>query len=107
MSETSKQEVLLSDLSIIQSQVEILAAKCRDLTQVNLEIDSQLNELKKEKKELLQKISKLELEIKNIKENPVKGIFNSIEDTEKEELKKNIGDLISRIDFHLSAGRQA
>lgn len=107
MPETSKQEVLLSDLTVIQSQVEILANKCRDLTEVNLEIDSQLSELKKEKSELLQKISRMETEIQSLKEKPTNGFSNSFDEKEKEELKKNIGDLISRIDFHLSAERQA
>ncbi len=107
MSETSKQEVLLSDLSIIQSQVEILANKCRDLTEVNLDMELKLEQLKKEKTELLQKLSSLESEIKNYKKNSDVELFGSLENKDKEELKKNIGDLISRIDFHLSAERQA
>jgi hypothetical protein len=49
MAETSKQEVLLSDLSIIQSQVEILANKCKDLTEANLGLDSQVERIKKGK----------------------------------------------------------
>jgi predicted nuclease with TOPRIM domain len=107
MSETSKQEVLLSDLGIIQSQVEILANKCRDLTEVNLEIDSQLSELKKEKTDLLKKISRLEAELHNMKEKSGAEISNSLDEKEKEELKKNIADLVTKIDFHLSAERQA
>jgi predicted nuclease with TOPRIM domain len=107
MSETSKQEVLLSDLGIIQTQVEILANKCKDLTEVNLNLDSQLDELKKENTQLIQKISRLESEVKNLKGKPEHGTFNSLDEKEKQELKRNIGDLISRIDFHLSAERQA
>ncbi|RPI75446.1 MAG: hypothetical protein EHM47_02580 [Ignavibacteriales bacterium] len=107
MSETSKQEVFLSDLNIIQTQVEILANKCKDLTEENLDLDSQLTELKKEKTEILQKISRLETELQKFKEKSSNGFFNSLDNTEKDELKKNIGDLITRIDFHLSAERQA
>ncbi|MDO8550977.1 MAG: hypothetical protein Q7S39_12620 [Ignavibacteria bacterium] len=103
MSETSKQEVLLSDLSIIQSQVEILANKCKDLTEVNIELDSQLADLKKEKTDLTQKISKLESELQTMKEKSGAGLFNSFNEKERKELKTNIGDLISRIDFHLSS----
>lgn len=106
MSETSKQEVLLSDLSIIQSQVEILANKCRDLTEVNLEQDSIIEELKNEKTELLQKITRLESELQKFKDKKEPEFFNSLNEKEKEEFKKNIGDLISRIDFHLAAERQ-
>ncbi len=103
MSETSKQEVLLSDLSVIQSQVEILANKCRDLTEVNLELETQLSELKKEKTNLDEKISKLEFDMKKKSKTDFLGTLN---EKEREELKNNIGDLISRIDFHLSAVRQ-
>jgi chromosome segregation ATPase len=103
MSETSKQEVLLSDLSVIQSQVEILANKCKDLTEVNLKLESQLSEFKKEKIDLTQKISKLESEVQNIKKKGGTDFFNSLDEKEREELKNNIGDLISRIDFHLSS----
>jgi predicted nuclease with TOPRIM domain len=107
MAETSKQEVLLSDLSIIQSQVEILANKCKDLTEANLGLDSQVEELKKEKSELIQKITRLETELQNIKEKSGAALLNSVDEKEKEELKRNISDLITRIDFHLSAERQA
>ncbi|OGU77841.1 MAG: hypothetical protein A2V93_06785 [Ignavibacteria bacterium RBG_16_34_14] len=103
MQETSKQEVLLSDLSVIQSQVEILANKCKDITEVNIELETQLSELKKEKTDLTQKISRIETELHNMKEKSGTGLFNSLNEKEREELKKNIGDLISRIDFHLSS----
>ncbi len=103
MSEISKQEILLSDLNLIQSQVEILANKCKDLTEVNLELESQLSEIKKEKTDLTQKISKLEAEVQNMKKKPGTDFFNSLNEKEREELKSNIGDLISRIDFHLSS----
>ena len=106
MSETSKQEVLLSDLGIIQSQVEILANKCKDLTEVNIELETKLSDQKKENQELEEKILKLESELQNIKNNSGNNFFNSLDEKEREELKNNIGDLISRIDFHLSAGRQ-
>jgi chromosome segregation ATPase len=103
MSETSKQEVLLSDLGIIQSQVEILANKCKDLTEVNIELETKLSSIKKENSDLEQKISKLESELQNIKKKPGNDFFNSLNEKEKEELKNNIGELISRIDFHLSS----
>jgi len=103
MSEASKQEVLLNDLSIIQSQVEILANRCRELTENNLELEGKINELKKDKILLTEKISKLEAELKSLKEKSGNGLFSSLEDKDKEELKKNINELITKIDFHLSA----
>ena len=103
MSETSKQEVLLSDLGVIQSQVEILANKCRDLTEINLNLENELSGLKKEKINLDEKVSKLEFEIQNLKKKSKTDFLSSLNEKEREELKNNIGDLISRIDFHLSS----
>src|SRR5690606_9181735 len=103
MSEASKQEVLLNDLSIIQSQVEILANRCRELTENNLELEGKINELKKDKILLTEKISKLEAELKYLKEKSGNGLFSSLEDKDKEELKKNIKEIIKKIDCHLSA----
>jgi predicted nuclease with TOPRIM domain len=102
MSEISKQEILLNDLSEIQSQVEILTNKCKNLTDVIKELEKQINILKKEKLELSKNISELEAK----KEKPGLAIFNSLGEEDKEELKNNISTLISRIDFHLSNDRQ-
>jgi hypothetical protein len=56
---------------------------------------------------LIQKITRLESELQNIKEKSGAALLNSVDEKEKEELKRNISDLITRIDFHLSAERQA
>jgi hypothetical protein len=106
VSEISKQEILLSDLSVIQSQVEILANKCKDLTEINFDLENQVTNLKKENSDLEKKVFKLESEFKNIEKKLPDDFFNSLDVKEREELKNNIGDLITRIDFHLSAARQ-
>ena len=49
MSELSKYEVLLNDLSSIQVQAAIITNKCKDLTQRNKELEELLVEAKKEK----------------------------------------------------------
>ena len=106
MAENSKQEIMLSDLSDIQSEVETLAGKCKDLSVNNEELKKQLNALKKEKLDLQQNISTLQEEIRKYKEKPDLALFSGLGKEEKEELKNNISELISRIDFHLSAERQ-
>lgn len=106
MSEISKHEILLNDLSYIQSQVEILTNKCKYLRELNEELESQTNLLKREKSELLKNISGIESELKIIKEKPGLAALHSLGEEEKKELKNNISDLISRIDFHLSDDRQ-
>lgn len=103
MPENSKQEILLSDLNIIQSQVEILANKCKDLKAENDSLETRLAVVHKEKTDLLEKISKLETELQKKIEKTNSEMFSLLGEKEKEELKNNINDLLTRIDFHLSA----
>jgi hypothetical protein len=41
-----------------------------------------------------------------LKQKPAENKFGTFSEKEKEELKNSIGNLISRIDFHLSAEKQ-
>lgn len=103
MPETSKQDTLLKDIGIILSQVTILANKYKDLGNQNAEYETELNELKKEKTNLIQKLSMLETEIENIKMQTHTEIFNSLDEEEREGLKSKITNLISKIDLHISS----
>ena len=100
MSELSKYEVLLNDLSSIQVQSAIITNKCKDLTQRNKELEELLAEARKEKTNILQKVSELENEIKSSQNN---NILNPYNEKEKESLKIKLQNLITRIDYHLSA----
>lgn len=102
MSENSKNDILLNDLTDIQSLVEVLIVKCRDLSDANEKLESQINILKKEKSELTQNILKLEEKNTAKKEKTDSAVLGNLNKTEKEELKNKISELISRIDFHLS-----
>ena len=103
MSELSKYEVLLNDLSTLQAQAAILTNKCKDLTQRNEEVEGLLAETMKEKVNLAQKVSKLENDLEAIQINNAQNIINSFNEKEKESLKIKLQNLISRIDYHLSA----
>jgi predicted nuclease with TOPRIM domain len=69
----------------------------------NAEYETELNELKKEKTNLIQKLSMLETEIENIKMQTHTEIFNSLDEEEREDLKGKITNLISKIDLHISS----
>jgi predicted nuclease with TOPRIM domain len=101
--EVSKQDLLLKDIAIVLSQVTILSNKYKDLSQQNSELESEVNELKKEKAGLIQKLSMLETEIENIKKQNHTEIFNSLDEEEREDLKSKITNLISKIDLHISS----
>jgi len=95
--ETSKQDALLKDIGIVLSQATILTNKYKDLIRQNLEFETELNELKKDKANLVQKLSMLETEIENIKKQSNTEVFNSLDEEEREDLKNKISNLISKI----------
>ena len=96
----AKYETLISDLSKLESQVEILKNKYSDTLGRNKELEVSLSEIQQDKNILHQKISELESVLEEIKiKSEEKTKINS---EEREELKGKIKDLISRIDKHLS-----
>ena len=103
MSELSKYEVLLNDLSSIQVQTAIITNKCKDLAQRNKELEELLSEARKEKINLAQKVNELENDLKTLQNNNTVNTINSYNEKEKESLKIKLQNLISRIDYHLSA----
>ena len=103
MPDTSKQDILLKDIAIILSQVTTLANKYKDLSHQASEFEAEIDELKKEKTGLVEKVSMLETEIQNIKKQNHTEIFNSLDEEEREDLKTKITNLISKIDLHISS----
>jgi len=98
----AKYETLISDLGKLESQVEILKNKYSDTLDRNKELEVSLNDFQQDKNLLHQKISDLESELEQIKlKSEENSKLNSIE---RDELKKKIKELISRIDKHLALG---
>jgi len=96
----AKYETLISDLSALESQVEILKNKYFDTIDRNKELEVSLHTIQQDKNLLHQKISELESELEEIKlKVEEKSKLNS---QEREELKNKIRDLINRVDKHLS-----
>ena len=63
----AKYETLISDLSALESQVEILKNKYSDTLDRNKELEVSLNEIQQDKNLLHEKISELESELEEIK----------------------------------------
>jgi SMC interacting uncharacterized protein involved in chromosome segregation len=96
----AKYETLISDLSTLESQVEILKNKYFDTVDRNKELEVSINAIQQDKNLLHQKISELESELEEVKiKVEEKSKLNS---QEREELKNKIRDLINRVDKHLS-----
>ncbi|MEJ2505676.1 MAG: hypothetical protein P8Y81_05365 [Ignavibacteriaceae bacterium] len=98
-----KYEALINDLSSIESQITILKSQYTDSVGRIKELETALEKSKQDNTSLYDKIASLEEEITYLKNKAEKGL--QIEN--QESLKVRLQDLISRIDFHLSADRQA
>ncbi len=98
-----KYEALINDLSSIESQITILKSQYTDSVGRIKELETALEKSKQDNTSLYDKIASLEEEISYLKNKAEKGL--QIEN--QESLKVRLQDLISRIDFHLSADRQA
>lgn len=97
----AKYETLISDLSTLESQVEILKNKYFDTLERNKELEVSLNTVQQDKNLLHQRISELESELEEVKHKVEEK--SKLNTQEREELKNKIKDLINRVDKHLSA----
>ncbi len=106
MSELTKQELLLNDLSTIESQISMLVHNNIDLKKRNGELENLLKLLKDENSVLVGKLEELENKLQEVSENTETSLFNTLNTKERENLKIRLQNLISKIDHHLSADRQ-
>ena len=97
----AKYETLISDLSKLETQVEVLKNKYTDTLDRNQELELSANEVQQDKNLLHQKISELESELEEIKLKSEESLKLNLE--EREEIKTKIKILISRLDNHLSS----
>ena len=100
MVDLAKYETLISDLSKLESQVEILKNKYNDTLERNKELEISINEIQQDKNLLHQKISELESELDELKNKSEEDSKINLE--EREEIKIKIRNLISRLDKHLA-----
>ena len=103
MSEISKYESIINDLSLIETQAEVLKNKAKDIELRNLKVERAIEQLRAENTALGQKVVKLEGEIDRLIGKTELNIFNSLTSKEKETLKSKIENLINKIDYHLSS----
>jgi len=103
LSDISKYESTLNDLTLIESEVAILVEKLRVTTESLKEKEVQFAMLKQENQHLNKRISELEFELENIKQNNQNLNTEFVSTIDNEVLKEKIKNLISRIDFHLSS----
>jgi chromosome segregation ATPase len=102
LADVTKYDILLNDISQVESQISVMKSNYKEVVERNREIEGYLNELKKENLELKQKISELESDLDTIKNQDLNSL-SSLNLKEREALKSKLQVLISRIDYHLSS----
>ena len=103
MVDLAKYELLVNDLTALEARVSILKSKYNDTLERNTELEVTFNEAEQEKSTLHQRISDLEGELETIKQESEDAQFKNLTLEERESLKAKIKDLVTRIDYHLSA----
>ncbi len=103
-----KYENLINDLSTVESQITILKNQYADSVKRIKELDIALEKSKQDNTALYQKIASMEEEINYLKSKAEQGIgLGTMDSDERESLKVRLQELVTRINFHLSAERQA
>lgn len=105
MSELSKYESLLNELSSLETQASVLRNKYKDEFKRNSELEKELVLLKKENAELNLRIAKLEDPFEKDNRDSENNLFNSLNLKERETLKLKLQSLLNKIEFHLSSDR--
>jgi predicted nuclease with TOPRIM domain len=99
----TKHEVLLNELSEIQTLVAELKNRNKTLREEYSKLERSFSGIREENKMLLQRVEALEKQLEENGENSLNSLFGSLDGNEKEELKNKIRNLVNRIDLHLSS----
>ena len=106
MVDMAKYESMIKDLNTIESQITILKNQFADTNNRNKELEVALEKSKQDNTSLYQKIAALDKELTAINKSAEQGLsLLSLED--RESFKNKLQDLISRINYHMSAEGQA
>lgn len=91
----------MEELNSLEKRIYSFVQKHNDIVNENSELKTTVNKLEKENEVLNLKLEELEQKIKSITEEDFDSEFLNLSPEEKNILKNKIGDLISRIDYHL------
>ena len=105
MVDMAKYEAMIKDLSTLESKITILKDQFDATVNRNNELEVALEKSKQDNTSLYQRIAALDKELASINKGAKKGLsLLNLED--KESFKDTLTDLISKINYHLSAERQ-
>lgn len=103
MSDLSKFEIFLQELSSIEVQVSAHIELCDELKNRNKELEKKLSSLQKENEYLKMQIENGESLTEQKGEDGRENVFSSLSVKERENLKLKITDVITKINNHLTS----
>ncbi|MEJ2196443.1 MAG: hypothetical protein P8X73_16510 [Ignavibacteriaceae bacterium] len=105
MVDMAKYEAMIKDLSSLESKITILKNQFDATVNRNKELEVALEKSKQDNTSLYQRIAALDKELAAINKGAKKGL-SLLNLDDKESFKDTLTDLISKINYHLSAERQ-
>ncbi|MFA7422073.1 MAG: hypothetical protein WCZ90_20480 [Melioribacteraceae bacterium] len=102
MSDISKYDLFLEELSALEKQIYFHIQKSTELAETNQALNNRITLLERENESLKKKIVEIESKVSRTLLND-QNIFGdeAFNVEEKEALKSKISELIARIDYHL------
>lgn len=101
MAESSKYDFFTDELTALEKQIYLFLQRNEDLQQENKDLSNKVKSIDKENEVLKLKLHEIESKLNHFEENGAQNKSETFAPEEKEELKNKIGDLISKIDYHL------
>ncbi len=101
MSELTKHDYFMEELNSLEKRIYAFVQKHNEIVNENSELKATIKKLEKENEVLNLKLEELEEKITKISNGDFDLQFADMSPEEKQNLKNKIGDLISRIDYHL------
>ena len=101
MADTSKYDLFLNEIGSLEKAVQKFVSNNVELEEEKLSLITRVNKLQKENEILVLKIKDLEKQISVAEDVKTSAGKTNLDLTERENLKNQIDDLISRIDYHI------
>lgn len=103
MSELSKHEIFLQELSSVEVQVSALRELYEELQSRNKELEKKLSSLQRENEYLKLQAENLDKVSDGVENRSSETVFSSLSAKEREDLKLKITDVITKINNHLTS----
>lgn len=101
MSDTSKYDLFMEEIVSLEKMVQKFVVENEEIGNEKTILESKVDNLEQENEVLVLKIKELEKKLNNAENKTVPESKSSLDFSERENLKNQIDDLISKIDYHI------